>query len=196
MKKKQGHGLQEDENDTSEDNQNKLIDAKLCPLSDEEENLIEQILEEPLNKKVGAHKGQSLDVTVKDLCTLEDGQWLNDEVMNFYMALLQDRNLQRRQQQNDHICVLLMNTFFFTKLSSDSYNYKAVKRWTKKIKLKKKGLAHVDTIFELDKFIFPVHVNKIHWCCGCINFKDKKFEYYDSMNGTSSSFFRDIRRYL
>eukprot|EP00483_Globobulimina_turgida_P009427 UN09446 len=89
-----------------------------------------------------------------------------------------------------------MNTFFFTKLSSKSYNYKAVKRWTKKVKLVKKGLTNLNNIFELDKFIFPVHVNKIHWCCGCINFKEKKFEYYDSMNGASAEFFRIIRLYL
>jgi len=178
----------------SKDEEKERIDAKMCTLSEKETMLIEQMLEADLSHKVASHKGQSLDVTVKDLCTLEDGQWLNDEVMNFYMALLQDRNNQR--SDSERIRVLLMNTFFFTKLSSNSYNYKAVKRWTKQIKLKKKGVTNVNTIFELDKFIFPVHVNKIHWCCGCINFKQKKFEYFDSMNGSSTSFFRTIRKYL
>eukprot|EP01083_Nonionella_stella_P166692 558048_1 len=173
-----------------------IRDLKLRELDDEDEELIEEVFDLSPNEVVGTHQGSNIEVRVRDLQTLEEGQWLNDEVMNFYMALLQDRNLKRIKDNPKHICVLFMNTFFFTKLSSNSYNYKAVKRWTKKAKLKKKGLCTMETIFELDKFIFPVHVNRIHWCCGCINFKHKKFEYYDSMNGSATEFFRIIRKYI
>merc|ERR1712228_980363 len=103
---------EEDENETD----TKLRDNKLCQLTQEEEDLIDRIFELPSNKIVGAHKGHSIEVAVKDLNTLEDGQWLNDEVMNFYMALLQDRNLKRLQQNGKNIRVLLMNTFFFYKI--------------------------------------------------------------------------------
>eukprot|EP01083_Nonionella_stella_P274581 932134_1 len=173
-----------------------IRDLKLRELDDEDEELIGEVFDLSPNEVVVTPQGSNIEVNVRDLQTLEEGQWLNEEVMNFYMALLQDRNLKRIKDNPKHICVLFMNTFFFTKLSSNSYNYKAVKRWTKKAKLKKKGLCTMETIFELDKFIFPVHVNRIHWCCGCINFKHKKFEYYDSINGSATEFFRVIRKYL
>ena len=89
-----------------------------------------------------------------------------------------------------------MNTFFYAKLSENSYTYKNVKRLTKPIKLKKKGIIIQNSIFELDKIIFPVHIGGVHWCCGCINIRDKKIEYYDSMNGSALQFFRIIKQYL
>merc|ERR1712228_582884 len=128
-KEEEAKALKLEQMESENEKDTKLRDNKLCQLTQEEEDLIDRIFELPSNKIVGAHKGHSIEVAVKDLNTLEDGQWLNDEVMNFYMALLQDRNLKRLQQNGKNIRVLLMNTFFFTKLSSNSYNYKAVKRW-------------------------------------------------------------------
>lgn len=192
LKEKEAMEMSVDEDDAAV---TKLRDAKLCELDDDDDELIQKIFELESNKTVGSHEKSNIEVRVKDLNTLETGQWLNDEVMNFYMALLQDRNIKRCQDETKHCKVLFLNTFFYTKLSSNGYNYKAVKRWTKKVKLNKKGLS-ITSIFELDKVIFPVHVNKIHWCCGCINLRDKRFEYYDSMNGASSSFFGKMRRYI
>ncbi len=73
---------------------------KVIPLEEEHRILIDKIVELPANKVVGKHARSNLEVTVKDLLTLEDGQWLNEEVMNFYMSLLQDRNLKRRENNN------------------------------------------------------------------------------------------------
>ena len=44
--------------------------------------------------------------------------------------------------------------------------------------------------------IFPVHVNGVHWCCGCINIKEKRLEYYDSMSGSAFTFFTKTQQYL
>jgi len=129
--------LQQNEERLAMEQSNAKRDNKLSPLSQEEEDLIDKMFDLPSNKIVGSHKGHCIEVRVKDLNTLEHGQWLNDEVMNFYMALLQDRNIKRCNENADNIRVLLMNTFFFTKLSSNSYNYKAVKRWTKKDQIEK-----------------------------------------------------------
>lgn len=30
--------------------------------------------------------------------------------------------------------------------------------------------------------IFPINQNNMHWVCGAINLKDKRFEYYDSLS--------------
>ncbi len=29
--------------------------------------------------------------------------------------------------------------------------------------------------------IIPINLNSNHWVCGAINFKDKRFEFYDSL---------------
>merc|ERR1712154_540065 len=110
----------EDELKKIKDNEVNLEDLrepKLRALEEEDENLIERVFGLQHNKIVGTHQGSNIEVRVKDLCTLEDGQWLNDEVMNFYMALLQDRNIKRTKENPKHVRVLLMNTFFYTKLS-------------------------------------------------------------------------------
>lgn len=37
-------------------------------------------------------------------------------------------------------------------------------------------------IFTKDIVIFPINHNNMHWACGAINIKDKRFEYYDSLS--------------
>lgn len=41
-------------------------------------------------------------------------------------------------------------------------------------------LVQID-IFEKDIVVFPINLRNVHWICGAINFKDKRFECYDSM---------------
>ena len=38
-------------------------------------------------------------------------------------------------------------------------------------------------IFSYDKVIIPVHLGN-HWCLAVINFRKKRFEYYDSLGGS------------
>jgi sentrin-specific protease 1 len=40
-------------------------------------------------------------------------------------------------------------------------------------------------IFTLDYVIIPVHLTN-HWVCAIINFKLKRFEYYDSLRGKNA----------
>ena len=65
----------------------------------------------------------NIPVTRKDLCTLKDGRWLNDEIVNFYMALLNDRDevLYNRSRQDPslpttHQKSYFANSFFFQQL--------------------------------------------------------------------------------
>ena len=168
-----------------------LRNDKFCELDENDYEIIQKVFNLSSNTKIGRHM-----IEVKDLATLKPGQWLTGEVMNVYMALLQDRNIQRCQENPKHCRVLLMRTYFYTKLTSSGYDYKSVKRWTNKAKLLKKGFKNISNIFQLDKLIFPVHVNNMHWCCGVVDFKSKTISYFDSMNGPSSSFFNIITKYI
>eukprot|EP01083_Nonionella_stella_P240825 841509_1 len=46
--------------------------------------------------------------------------------------------------------------------------------------------------------VLPLHLGGIHWCCGVINFQDKKLSYFDSIKGFggASDFFKVMRKYL
>ena len=73
----------------------------------------------------------------KKLRCLRDGTWLNDEVINFYMKILQEYADTRDEvSQSVHI----HNSFFFSKLCREKggYNYKHVRRWTRKVRLSRK----------------------------------------------------------
>jgi sentrin-specific protease 1 len=87
-------------------------------------------------------------VEFKDLRLLNNGQWLNDEVINFYMALLQERADQdlivvdgQKKKRRDIHC---FNSFFYAKLADD-YAKSKVGRWTKKVCNAIDGLSHPST---------------------------------------------------
>ena len=82
------------------------------------------------------------------------------------------------------------NTFFYAKLSSNGigpYNYKAVRRWSKRAKVK---------MIEMDKIFIPIHVHGNHWCMACINIMNQQIEYYDSLSGHNQQVLDFLKRYL
>uniref|UniRef100_A0A8D0L359 SUMO specific peptidase 1 n=1 Tax=Sphenodon punctatus TaxID=8508 RepID=A0A8D0L359_SPHPU len=108
-----------------------------------------------------------LTITRKDIQTLNNLNWLNDEIINFYMNLLMERS-----KQNGLPTVHAFNTFFFTKLKTAGYQ--AVKRWTKKV-----------DVFSVDILLVPIHLG-VHWCLAVVDFRKKTITYYDSMGGINS----------
>ncbi|KNC96676.1 uncharacterized protein SPPG_07888 [Spizellomyces punctatus DAOM BR117] len=122
--------------------------------------------------------GFNVDMTKTDIRTLLDGNWLNDEVINFYGQLIMTRAKEDLARYPKLHC---FNTFFYKYLTQ---NYGLVRKWTRKF-----------DIFALDYVIMPVHLGN-HWTCAVINFKRKRLEYYDSLHGGHSSIFKNLRHYL
>ncbi|XP_067385722.1 sentrin-specific protease 1 [Emydura macquarii macquarii] len=118
-----------------------------------------------------------LTITRKDIQTLNNLNWLNDEIINFYMNLLMERSKEKGLPT-----VHAFNTFFFTKLKTAGYQ--AVKRWTKKV-----------DIFSMDILLVPIHLG-VHWCLAVIDFRKKTITYYDSMGGINSEACRILLQYL
>uniref|UniRef100_A0A803XK66 Ubiquitin-like protease family profile domain-containing protein n=1 Tax=Meleagris gallopavo TaxID=9103 RepID=A0A803XK66_MELGA len=85
-----------------------------------------------------------LRLTREDIQTLDNFQWLNDEVINFYMNLLMERG-----KKENYPSVYAFNTFFYPKLLSEGY--RAVKRWTRNVNLFKQHIILV-----------PIHLRS-HW---------------------------------
>ncbi|GBG63673.1 hypothetical protein CBR_g38985 [Chara braunii] len=106
-------------------------------------------------------------ITAKDLLTvlLVDGK-LNDEVVNFYMALLRSTACMTRQTSSG-LRVFSFSSFFFSKLQH--HGHSGVERWAKNV-----DLLHFDMIF------VPVHKDNDHWILLSINLRDNVFEISDS----------------
>ncbi|XP_029011363.1 sentrin-specific protease 1 [Betta splendens] len=122
-------------------------------------------------------EGFGLSLTRKDLQTLSNLNWLNDEVINFYMNLLVERSKDPSLPS-----VNTFNTFFYPKLRSSGYS--AVRRWTKKM-----------DIFSKDILLIPVHLG-VHWCLSVIDFRKKAIMYLDSMGGNNDEACKILFEYL
>ncbi|KAG9340234.1 hypothetical protein JZ751_021674 [Albula glossodonta] len=122
-------------------------------------------------------EGFRLTITRKDIQTLSKLNWLNDEVINFYMNMLVERS-----RRPDLPSVYTFNTFFYPKLRSAGFA--AVRRWTKKV-----------DVFASDILLVPVHLG-VHWCLSVVDFRKKTVTYFDSMGGSNDEACRILLKYL
>ncbi|EZG85834.1 putative Ulp1 protease [Gregarina niphandrodes] len=127
------------------------------------------------------------ELSALDLHCLQPMEWLNDEVINAYVAMINDTDTGLK--------CFCWNTFFYTTLrgtaggmSEDNYDYNKVRRWTKRKKI---------DIFGLDLMLLPLHVNHVHWCLGVVDFRTRLILYFDPLGQPPpSSYVSTIRRYL
>lgn len=118
-----------------------------------------------------------LQISRGDIQTLENGQWLNDEVINFYMNLLVERN-----ENQGYPALHVFNAFFYAKLKHSGYS--SVKRWTRGISL-----------FEKELILLPIH-QRVHWSLVVIDLRKRSIVYLDSMGQTGKSICETIFQYL
>jgi len=117
-------------------------------------------------------------IHTKDVQTLRERTWLNDEIVNFYLSMVCERaNIGSAGK----IRVFAFNSFFYKKLSESGY--KSVERWSRK------GKIDGDNLLRLDYLIVPVHLTH-HWTLGVVNFTKKRVEYFDSLGGGGGQFFK------
>ncbi|CRG96975.1 sentrin-specific protease 1, putative [Plasmodium gallinaceum] len=158
-----------------------------CYKKDQHETAI-FILSEKNENKVLIEKF-NVPLLYSQIKCLIDTRWLNDEVINFYLSMLQEYNEQQFKNNSSYFPkIFTFSTFFFLSLSSNGcYNYCKVSRWTKRKKV---------DIFSFDLILIPLHIGGNHWTLGAINIKDKKIKLYDSLNMPNKKFFEYIRRYI
>ncbi|KAG1338685.1 ubiquitin-like-specific protease ESD4 [Cocos nucifera] len=158
------------------------------PLTDEEENEVSCALWGGSSREVlVTHEASNIEITREILQCLSSGAWLNDEVINVYLELLQERE---RREPGKFLKCHFFNTFFYKKLNSgrNGYDFKAVRRWTTQKKL---GYG----LIEYDKIFVPVHKD-IHWCLAVINVKNETLQYLDSLGGMDTVVLRVLATYF
>jgi len=118
----------------------------------------------------------NIQITRKDIDTLTGLNWLNDEIINFYLQMIVKRSNQ------EGLKVYATSTFFYPKMMS--HGQTALKRWTRKV-----------DIFQQDLMLIPVHLG-MHWCLAVVNFRKPGVYYYDSMGGNNTQCLTSLLKYL
>jgi len=105
-------------------------------------------------------------------------RWLNDEVINAYLAVLIDylRRANGNAGRHDKPKFHAFNTFFFSNLRDKGYS--SVSRWAKRAKIGGEALLEVDTVY------IPVH-NSAHWTLMVVKPTERCIEYFDSLGSAS-----------
>jgi sentrin-specific protease 1 len=169
----------------------------LRPLSEEEHDIVQQAIygQGPPGQIVAQ---LDTDIVIREsMQRLQPGEWLNDEVIHYFMVMLAKRDealckknpLRRRSH--------FFKSFFITKLLNEghadpsidgTYDYRNVKRWSKKVPGK--------DIFGLDKVVVPINQGGVHWVCAVIYIQEKRIEMYDSLGGSGKNYLKTLFRYL
>ncbi|PWN98426.1 cysteine proteinase, partial [Tilletiopsis washingtonensis] len=148
-------------------------------LTPEQQAVVQQALRDRGFKKAitGA------EATHRNIQRLQPGKWLDDEVINFHMNTFANANgdevkaaklaARRARQAYGYWNVHAFITGMYTRIEEGGH--KAVARWTKK----------VGDVFVKDRLLFPINRGQSHWVCACINLRERRFEFYDSMAGGS-----------
>jgi hypothetical protein len=162
-----------------------LIQSRKQPIPVDERNKVLQYLKGFPSQEVLIDK-YNIDMTKEKFLCLKPVTWLNDEVINFYMNLLQERDTKfinaKEKTRSSHY----FNSFFFTKLLENRvYNYSNVKRWTKKF-----------DIFEKEKIFIPVNLNNTHWTMLMIHMQKKEIHYFDSLSGSGKTYLEAAMRWI
>ncbi|KAM3620423.1 uncharacterized protein V6R79_023261 [Siganus canaliculatus] len=112
-------------------------------------------------------------LSLEDLSTLEEQNWLNDQIINMYGELIMEATQHK---------VHFFNSFFHKQLVAKGYE--GVKRWTKKVDLFSKWLL-----------LIPIHL-EIHWSLVTVTMATKTISYYDSQGIVFRHTTDNIMKYL
>jgi hypothetical protein len=130
------------------------------------------------------------DITInkETIIKLRPGVWLNDEIVNFYMKMLQKRDDDLVEKYPSRDPSYYFNSFFIAKLLDEGgYKYKNVKNWSERAKI---------NIFKMNKIFFPVNISNNHWTMAVIYMKKKQICYYDSFHETGERYLKGLLHYI
>jgi len=113
--------------------------------------------------------------------------WLNDEVVNFYGRMLDERDCTRNQVDPSVHRTIIFSSFFLVKLleTDKAYTFANVKRWTKKI----------PDVRALKAILLPIFRDD-HWTAAIIRMKTRRMDYHDSRGGSGEWTLAALWRWL
>ena len=117
----------------------------------------------PQPDRVIAHLGDNT-VSRRSFCLLNQGLWIDDEVINFFT-----RGIVARASPGMHA----FSAFFWTILleQNSGYNYHGVRQWGRRVPI---------GIFSLRELCIPVNIGNRHWIFVRMRFNKKMIEVWNS----------------
>ena len=135
---------------------------------------------------------EKIDITRATLRRLRGGNWLNDELVNVTMGLLNSRDLRAAQEAGQEMSggdlegtparrAWCTNSFFYTKLCKEGYP--GVCQWPRRAKVAIFGGSP-----PLERMFIPINLNNSHWVSVLVDLKARKLTFYDSMGGVGKDY--------
>jgi Ulp1 family protease len=165
------------------------VQLRIAPLTPQQRAKAEDILQrDPTDELLTDQYG--ITMTRKKLSCLRARTWLNDEVINFFMSMLKDRDealcrLNPTGRKSSHY----FNSFFMSKLldteNKKVYSYDAVNKWTKTL-----------DIFTKRRIYIPINISNSHWTHLVLYMEQRKIHYYDSMGGNGRMYIEAILHWI
>jgi len=124
---------------------------------------------------VDAH---GIKIRREHILTLRGLNWLNDEIINFYLSMIATRSLSDASLPS----VYSFSTFFYPRLYEGGHS--SVARWTRN-----------QDLFSYSLLLVPIHLG-MHWCLAAVDLRAWSISYYDSMGGNNTSCLSTLDQYL
>ena len=170
----------------------RVVDERLIPLTENENDFLESTAKTKV--KISA---ASISLGEKDWATLKGSSWINDDILNSFVALLNQRNhdffqtldsepLSTRSGSYSGELLpyarsrnFMFSSFLFIALTNGGtkYEFERVKRWTFQ--------SNID-IQNFDLILFPININNRHRVLASIDKRTRKIFYIDTLGGQDS----------
>lgn len=157
----------------------------LKPLTTEEHMLVDGLTKgKSHSDALATNPMANITLHRSDFKRLRGARWLNDELLNSYVALINTRNRLHSERSKGNGGTKLrprtymFNTYFYTRLVSTGYDYAGVARWSRRAKM---------DVLQQDLILVPVNLGNNHWILSGIDLANQCFLYLDSLYGRDSS---------
>ena len=134
------------------------------PLSATDQSLANRLLSSDEAALAAVIDSMRTKVSMYAIVSLQHGEWVTDEVINAYMALI--------QAEFKH--VFIFNTFFWRTLNSgrNSFNFEGVRSWTRR--------RSINIFADYSVILYPVNINEVHWVVAAVDLRDFTVSVFDS----------------
>ena len=178
-----------------EEEARKRASSLMRPLSDDERSRVRGAIHGQRSASSILVQCDSDSIQQQSFWTLKPAQWVNDEVIHYFLLMLAKRDEELCRNDPSRKRCHFFKSFFMTKILNEGhatmdgqYEYRNVKRWSKNVPGK--------DLFKLDKVFFPINQGNMHWLCACAFIQEKRIEVYDSMGSTGRKYLKAIFQYL
>lgn len=107
-----------------------------------------------------------LKITRQNLITLKPGEWLDDNIVNFYMELIDERSRAKPELPS----TFCFNSFLYPMFKAKGFE--SVRNFTRR-----------SDIFSKTLILIPIYQNN-HWSLVLVDTAEKQISYFDSMSET------------